>query len=97
MVLDINVILSGLLWHGAPHDILDRVRSGAVRWITSPALLAELAEVLARTKFSSNLGGAGLMGDQPASDAAPKCNLPALLALPCQGGGTRRYRVGACC
>lgn len=60
LVLDTNVILSGLLWHGAPHEILERVRSGALSLISSPILLAELAEVLGRAKFSTILTRAGL-------------------------------------
>src|SRR6202034_3348727 len=50
-VLDTNVVLSGLLWHGTPHALIDRVREGTLTFISSPALLAELAEVIARPKF----------------------------------------------
>lgn len=54
-VIDTNVVLSGLLWHGAPHRLLERVRSGELVLITSPALLAELAEVIGREKFGAIL------------------------------------------
>jgi putative PIN family toxin of toxin-antitoxin system len=54
-VLDTNVVLSGLLWHGAPHALLDQVREGKLTFISSPALLAELAEVLARPQFETIL------------------------------------------
>lgn len=54
-VLDTNVLLSGLLWHGAPHALLKRVRDSALTLISSPALLAELAEVIGRAKFNSIL------------------------------------------
>lgn len=54
-VLDTNVVLSGLLWHGAPHALLDRVREGTLTFISSPALLAELAEVIARPQFATIL------------------------------------------
>jgi hypothetical protein len=37
-------VLSGPLWHGTPHALLDRVREGTLIFISSPALLAELAE-----------------------------------------------------
>lgn len=50
-VIDTNVLISGLLWHGAPHRLLERVRGGELVLITSPALLAELAEVIGRAKF----------------------------------------------
>lgn len=54
-VLDTNVVLSGLLWHGTPHALIDRVREGTLTFISSPALLAELAEVIARPKFDTIL------------------------------------------
>ena len=54
-VFDTNVLLSGLLWHGAPHALLERVRSSALGLVSSPALLAELAEVSGRAKFDSIL------------------------------------------
>jgi len=54
-VIDTNVLLSGLLWHGAPHALLKRVRSSALSLVSSPALLAELAEVTGRAKFDSIL------------------------------------------
>lgn len=54
-VLDTNVVVSGLLWHGTPHALLDRVREGELTFISSPALLAELAEVLARPQFETVL------------------------------------------
>jgi len=54
-VLDANVVLSGLLWHGTPHALLDRVREGTLIFISSPALLAELAEVIARPKYDAIL------------------------------------------
>lgn len=50
-VIDTNVLISGLLWHGAPHTLLERVRSGALVLVSSPALLAELADVFGRSKF----------------------------------------------
>jgi uncharacterized protein len=50
-IIDTNVLLSGLLWHGTPHALLDRVRDGTVTLVSSPVLLAELAEVLEQPKF----------------------------------------------
>lgn len=54
-ILDTNVVLAGLLWHGPPHALLQHVRAGTISLITSPALLAELAEVIGRSKFDSIL------------------------------------------
>lgn len=54
-VIDTNVLVSGLFWHGAPHALLAQVRAGTLGLVSSPALLAELAEVIGRTKFDAIL------------------------------------------
>jgi predicted nucleic acid-binding protein len=41
-VLDVNVVLSGLFWHGPPHELLGRVRDGTLTLRSNPAPLAEL-------------------------------------------------------
>jgi putative PIN family toxin of toxin-antitoxin system len=54
-VIDTNVLLSGLLWRGVPHVLLEQVRNGKIQLISSPALLSELAEVINRPKFDDIL------------------------------------------
>ena len=54
-VIDTNVLLSGLLWHGQPHRLLEHVRGGTLAMVSSPALLAELADVIGRTTFAAIL------------------------------------------
>jgi uncharacterized protein len=54
-VLDTNVLLAGLLWRGPSYSLLEQVRNGTVTFLSSPELLAELAEVLARPKFDAVL------------------------------------------
>jgi putative PIN family toxin of toxin-antitoxin system len=54
-VIDTNVLLSGLLWHGTPHALLESVRAGTLILISSPTLLAELEEVIGRAKFDAVL------------------------------------------
>jgi putative PIN family toxin of toxin-antitoxin system len=54
-VIDTNVLLSGLLWQGAPHTLIEQVRAATLTLVSSPALLAELAEVVARPKFQAIL------------------------------------------
>jgi putative PIN family toxin of toxin-antitoxin system len=56
-VIDTNVLLSGLLWRGTPHALMEKVRTGALTLISSPALLAEFAEVMNRPKFEAVLIG----------------------------------------
>jgi len=46
VVLDTNVVVSGLLWHNTPRRLLDAVRAGRLSAFTSAPLLAELADVL---------------------------------------------------
>ncbi len=54
-VIDTNVLLSGLLWRGQPHALLEHVRTGTLAMVSSPALLAELAEVIGRAKLDAIL------------------------------------------
>ncbi len=63
-VIDTNVLLSGLLWHGAPHALLEQVRSGTLTLVTSPALLAELERVIRRAKFEVILTRSNTSRDQ---------------------------------
>jgi uncharacterized protein len=55
VVLDTNTVISGLFWKGAPRQVLDLARNGVITLFTSPELLAELADVLGREKFSQRL------------------------------------------
>jgi putative PIN family toxin of toxin-antitoxin system len=54
-ILDTNILVAGLFWHGRPHQLLERVREGSLTLISSPTLFAELEEVLGRAKFDSVL------------------------------------------
>jgi uncharacterized protein len=49
------MLVSGLLWTGKPHTLIEEVRAGTLTLVSSPALLAELAEVAARPKFKDIL------------------------------------------
>jgi hypothetical protein len=49
------VLLSGLIWHGTPHALIEQVRTGALTLISSPTLIAELVELITRPKFRSAL------------------------------------------
>lgn len=54
-VIDTNVLIAGILWRGPPHALLEHVRAGTVSLVSSPALLAELADVIGRAKFDAIL------------------------------------------
>lgn len=55
LVLDTNIVVSGLVWGGMPRQLLDLGRDRRVRLFTSTALLDELADVLGREKFAALL------------------------------------------
>lgn len=52
LVLDTNVIVSGVIWGGVPRQLLNLARDERVTLFTSLTLLRELADVLARDKFA---------------------------------------------
>ena len=58
-VIDTNVLMAGLLWRGPSHALLEQVRAGKVSMVSSPALLAELADVIGRAKFDAILTRTG--------------------------------------
>ena len=64
LVLDTNVVASGLLWSGAPRLLLQARREKRIELFTSPALLAELTEVLARSKFDKKIEASSLSIDE---------------------------------
>jgi putative PIN family toxin of toxin-antitoxin system len=51
VVLDTNIVVSGLLWRGTAYRVLEIGRAQTVLFITSPALIEELRAVLNRDKF----------------------------------------------
>ncbi|NKC15602.1 MAG: putative toxin-antitoxin system toxin component, PIN family [Gammaproteobacteria bacterium] len=55
LVLDTNIVVSGLIWGGVPRQLLDLGRDGQVTLFTSSLLLDELADVLEREKFAALL------------------------------------------
>jgi uncharacterized protein len=51
IVADTNTLVSGFGWGGLPGQVVDTVLSGQVTLVISPALLGELARVLAYPKL----------------------------------------------
>lgn len=52
-MLDTNVIISALFWHGPPHKILRLIEKSNITLCTTPLLLEELRDVLNRPFLSS--------------------------------------------
>lgn len=63
-VLDTNVVASGLLWGGAPRQLLQASREKKLQLYTSTVLLLELTDILGRAKFARKLAAAQLSVDQ---------------------------------
>lgn len=55
LVLDTNVVVSGLLWNGPPRALIDLAIAERVEIYVSPGLLDELAHTLAYAKLASRL------------------------------------------
>jgi uncharacterized protein len=64
LVLDTNVVLSALLWEGAPKRLLLLARDESVSLITSAPLLDELNGILSRRKFEKKIVGSQQPIDQ---------------------------------
>lgn len=60
LVLDTNVVASGLLWSGPPAQLLVAAQVGEIELFTSRPLLAELSHILTRTKFAKAIAATGL-------------------------------------
>jgi putative PIN family toxin of toxin-antitoxin system len=64
VVADTNTIVSGLLWRGAPRQVLDAAQAGRIDLATSAILLAELEDVLSRDKFVERLKRARILAQE---------------------------------
>ena len=60
VVLDTNLLVSGVIAAGLPRRLLDGVKAGEFELCTSEVLLVELLDVLLRSKFAARLNQAGL-------------------------------------
>mgnify|MGYP000129575428 CR=1 FL=1 len=60
VVLDTNVLISGLLWRGGPWEILKLAEAGQVTLCITPPLLEELEEVLKHEKLRPRLQELGV-------------------------------------
>lgn len=55
LVVDTNIVVSALLWHGPPHELFELMREAPLTFYTSPVLLEELADVLSRRKLAKTI------------------------------------------
>lgn len=59
LVADTNIVVSALLWRGAPHRLFEAIETGGVTFFSSRALLDELASVLPRRKLARAVQATG--------------------------------------
>lgn len=64
LVLDSNVVASAMLWGGNPKQLLQARREKRIELFTSVAMLAELTDILARSKFVKKIAASMLTVDQ---------------------------------
>jgi len=57
-VLDTNLLVSGVIAVGLPRELVDAAKAGSFELCTSEPLLAELLDVLSRSKFAARLAQA---------------------------------------
>lgn len=60
LVLDTNIVASGLLWDGAPARLIDAAQAGVIEIYTSRTLVAELTRILKRAKFAKAIATSGV-------------------------------------
>jgi uncharacterized protein len=83
LVLDTNVVLSALLWRGAPHHLFEAARQQErIELLTSMALLEELAEILTRPSPAKRLAIIGRTARQVLADYIDAANLVIPDAVP---------------
>jgi putative PIN family toxin of toxin-antitoxin system len=64
LVLDTNVVASGLLWGGPPKQLLGLGLGRNIQFFSSPQLLAELTDILSRAKFEEKIAASLLTVDE---------------------------------
>jgi putative PIN family toxin of toxin-antitoxin system len=75
VVLDTNIVVSGIVWSGPPFRVLEAARTGAINLATSPALAAELRDVLGRAKFARAVAAGGKSTDELADEYEQNCTV----------------------
>jgi len=63
LVLDTNVVVSGLLWNGSPAQLIEAAQADEAELFTSRTLLAELTRILRRAKFAKVIAASGFSLD----------------------------------
>ena len=82
LVLDTNIVVSGLLWDGAPRRLLRAADGARVLLFTSTPLLEELSVVLSRTKFDKLIAALCFSSQQLVGSYADRAEIVRPAAVP---------------
>jgi putative PIN family toxin of toxin-antitoxin system len=84
LVLDTNVVMSGLLWRGKPYQLLQAIRRQhpGLQIYSSPVLLEELTEVISRPAFIKQLALIGKTAPEVLADYLEVVELVEPLEVP---------------
>jgi hypothetical protein len=82
LVLDTNIVVSGLLWDGAPYRLLRAADGARVLLFTSTPLLEELSVVLSRTKFEKLIAALHFSSQQLVSSYADRAEIVQPVPVP---------------
>ncbi|MDP2300637.1 MAG: putative toxin-antitoxin system toxin component, PIN family [Coriobacteriia bacterium] len=74
VLIDTNVLVSGVLFGGVPGDILDAARTGPIIGIVSLHILGEFRDVLTRPRFGVDVA----LADSLAEEVAGFCEVVAV-------------------
>ncbi len=75
VVLDTNILISGLLWAGTPGQVLNAVNTRKIQPIASETTLDELRDVLSRPKFAKKLDAKQVTAAQLTQSYAEKADI----------------------
>jgi putative PIN family toxin of toxin-antitoxin system len=98
LVLDTNTVLSALLWRGTPYRLLETIRNQhpSLQLFSSPVLLDELTDVIARPAFSKRLTSIGKTVRQVLADYIEIVDLVEPIEVPRIGRDPDDDHVLAC-
>ncbi|MDO8880500.1 MAG: putative toxin-antitoxin system toxin component, PIN family [Coriobacteriia bacterium] len=74
VLIDTNVLVSGVLFGGVPEDILDAARTGSIIGVVSLHILGEFRDVLTRPRFGVDIA----LADALAEEVADFCEVVAV-------------------
>lgn len=75
LVLDTNIVISGLLWDGIPSQLFAHVKTGRAGLFTSAVMVAELENVLGRAKLSKKIGMRNMTPQRLLAAYVSRCTL----------------------